>query len=238
MRPEKLDTAESFDRIFGLYASQWMVLLGAALVVFIPIGVLSGIVASSGSVFLALVVVVIAAIGQALYTGAVVEAVDDMRDGRRDFSAIDLLRAAAPFTLPLIVSGLFYGLFVAVGLLLLIVPGLIFLTWFSLFAPAIVVERRGAFDSFTRSRDLVRGNGWRVFGVIVVAFLIQAVVQNILNRIGINADSVVLRTILSIVGGVITAPIMGLAVSVVYFQLRDIKQGTEGLYRPAPPPTV
>ena len=234
----KLDTADSFDRIFGLYGHQFFVLIGAALAIFVPIGVLTGLVASSGSALLVLVVIAIAAVGQALYTGAVVGAVDDMRDGRRDFSALDLLRSAAPFILPLILAGVFYGICVAVGLLLLIVPGLIFLTWFSLFAPAIVLERRGAFDAFTRSRELVHGNGWRVFGVIVVAFIIQTVVQNILNRIGINADSTVLRTVLSVVGSVITAPIFGLAVSVVYFQLRDIQQGTQGLSAPAPPPRV
>jgi uncharacterized membrane protein len=227
----KLDTAAAFDRMFSLYGRQWSVLLGAALAIFVPIGVLSGVVASSGSVVLALVLVVLAAIGQALYTGAVVEAVDDMRDGRRDFSAIDLLRAALPFTFPLILAGLLYGISVAVGLLMIIIPGLIFLTWFSLFAPAIVVERRGAIGAFRRSRELVRGNGWRVFGVIVVAFIIQTVVQNILNRIGINADSLVLRTVLAVVGGVITAPIMSLAVAVVYFQLRDLRQPVP----PAPP---
>jgi hypothetical protein len=234
----KLDTADSFDRIFAIYGRQFAVLIGAALAIYVPIGILTGVVVSSGSIALLLVVSVLSAIGQALYTGAVVEAVEDMRDGRRDVSAIDLLRAGLPFTVPLIVAGILYGICVAVGLVLLIVPGLIFLTWFSLFAPSIVVEKRGVFDSFTRSRELVRGNGWRVFGVIVVAFIIQAVVQNILNRIGINADSLVVRTILSIVGGVITAPILALAVSVVYFQLRDIQQGTAPVAEPAPVPRV
>jgi hypothetical protein len=236
----KLDTAAAFDRMFSIYGKQWSVLLGAALAIFVPIGVLSGIVASSGSIVLALVLIVLAAIGQALYTGAVVEAVDDMRDGRRDFSAVDLLRAALPFIGPLIVAGLLYGISIVVGFLLIIVPGLIFLTWFSLYAPAIVVEKRGAVAAFRRSRELVRGNGWRVFGVIVVAFIIQTVVQNILNRIGVNADSLVLRTVLAVVGGVITAPIWGLAVSVVYFQLRDLKPGgvPAAAAAPAPPPAV
>lgn len=229
----KLDTADSFDRIFGIYQRQFVLLIGAALAIFVPIGILSGIVATSGSLALVLVVSVLSAIGQANYTGAVVGAVEDLRDGRRDHDVGELLRGAVPYIFPLIVTGLFYGLCIAVGLVLIIVPGLIFLTWFSLFAPAIVIEQRGIFDSFNRSRELVRGNGWRVFGVLVVAFLIQAVVQNILNRIGINADSLVLRTILSIIGGVITAPIMALAVSVVYFQLREIK---ERFVPPAPVP--
>ena len=236
MTNAKLDTADSFDRIFALYTRQFAVLIGAALAIYIPIGILSGLVVSSGSVALAVVLGVLSAIGQALYTGAVVESVEDMRDGRRDYSAVELLRGAVPYLFPLIVAGILYGLSIAVGLILLIVPGLLALTWFSLYAPAIVVEKRGIFDAFTRSRELVRGNGWRVFGVIVVAFLIQSVIQNLLSQIGINADSVVLRVILSVVGGVITAPIMALAVSVVYFQLRDIERGVPAPVATAPPP--
>ena len=45
------------------------------------------------------------AIGQALYTGAVVGAVEDLRDGRRDYDIGELLRAAVPFIFPLIVTG-------------------------------------------------------------------------------------------------------------------------------------
>lgn len=235
----KLDTAGAFDRIFALYRSQFAVLMGTALVIFVPIGILGGIVASSGSVFLAFVVLGLSLIGSALYTGAVVEAVNDMRDGRRDFSVGDLLQAASPFILPLIAAGFLYGVMVVVGLILLIVPGLVFLTWFSLYAPAIVIERRGIFDAFTRSRDLIRGNGWRVFGVLIVAVLIQSVVQNLLQRIALGAgNSAVLFTILTTVASVITAPIISLAVSVLYFQLRDQREGTQGLSAPAPPPAA
>jgi hypothetical protein len=235
----KLDTADSFDRIFALYRHQFAVLLGTALVIFVPIGVLGGIVASSGSVFLAFVVLGLSLVGSALYTGAVVEAVNDMRDGRRDFSVGDLLQAASPFIMPLIAAGFLYGAMVVVGLILLIVPGLIFLTWFCLFAPAIVIERRGVFDAFTRSRELVSGNGWRVFGVLVVAILIQSVLQNLLQRIALNAgDSVVLFTVVTTLASVITAPILSLSVSVIYFQLRDLKEGTQGFSGPVPPPQV
>src|SRR4051794_38515988 len=121
----KLDTAGVFDRMFSLYGKQFPVLVGVGAVIFIPIAVLSGILAASGTVALIPVVVIVASIGQSIYTGAVVEAVADMRDGRRDFSVGDLLRAAAPFALPLLVVGLFYGLCVAVGLIALIVPGLL-----------------------------------------------------------------------------------------------------------------
>ena len=235
----KLDTAESFDRIFGLYGHQFAVLIPLAAVIFIPIAVLSGLASRTGSVALGLVYVVLSLVGQALYTGAVVEAVNDMRDGRRDYSLPELLRAAAPYIWALIAAGVLVGLIVLLGLILLVIPGLVFLTWFALAAPAIVVERRGVFAAMTRSRELVSGNGWRVFGVIVVTFLVLLVVGTVFDRIATAAsDNFGGHTFASLVGSVLTAPLLSLAVSVLYFQLRDIQQGTSGLAGPAPPPRV
>src|SRR5689334_9661334 len=170
--------------MFSLYGAQFVVLIGTALAIFIPIGVLSGIAAAIEGVWLVPVIIVLALIGQALYTGTVVEAVADMRDGRRDFSIGTLLRAAAPFTGTLILGGLLYAIVVLLGFLAIIIPGLIFLIWFSLIAPAIVLERLHVMDAFRRSRELVRGNAWQVFGVIVVAALIRGVIQSLFQRIG------------------------------------------------------
>src|SRR3954454_17725843 len=182
----KLDTAGTFERIFQLYGSQFPILLGTALIIFVPVALLNGAVAKNGNVGLAIVAAVIGLIGQALFTGAVVEAVRDMRDGRRDFGIGDLFSSAAPFILPLILGGIVFGIGFVIGLILIIIPGLIFLPWYCVFAPAIVVERQGVFGSFQRSRDLVRGNGWRVFGVLVVTFIVTAVISNVVQQIALN----------------------------------------------------
>ena len=223
---QKLDTSETFERIFQVYGSQFTTLLGLALVIFVPIAVLQGIVAASGSLALLFVTAVLAFIGYGLYTGGVVEAVHDIRDGKRDWSVGDLLQRALPFVFPLIGAAILYGVIVVLGLILLIVPGLVFLTWFSLYAPAIVVERQGMFASFTRSRDLVRGNGWRVFGVLLVTFIIAGVVGNIIQRIAYGiSDDFVGALVGNLISSLITAPAFGLAVSVLFFTLRDARQG-------------
>ena len=58
-----------------------------------------------------------------------------------------------------------------IGLVLLVVPGLFLITIWAVIAPVIVLERAGVFESFGRSRHLVKGNGWQVFGVLVILFL-------------------------------------------------------------------
>jgi hypothetical protein len=235
----KLDTADTFERIGRLYVAQLPVLLGVALVIFVPIALLEGIVNSSNSFALAVLTSVISVAGQALYAGAVVEAVADMRDGRRDFGVPDLLRAAVPYIWPLVLAGILFGIAFVVGLLLLIVPGLVFATWFSLYAPAIVVERQGVLGSFRRSRELVRGNGWRVFGVLVVTVIVTAVLGAIIQRIAFGiSDSFGGAAVGALLSGLITAPVFALTVSTLYFQLRDLREGTSGLSGPAPPPRL
>src|SRR5215216_5001983 len=51
-----------------------------------------------------------------------------------------LFSSAAPAILSLIVFGILFGIGVGIGLVLVIVPGLILLTFWSVGAPAIVIE--------------------------------------------------------------------------------------------------
>jgi hypothetical protein len=71
-----------------------------------------------------------------------------------------------PQLVAIVVAGVLAGIGIFVGLILLVVPGLILMTWWVLIIPVIVLERTNAGASFGRSRELVRGYGWRVFGVI------------------------------------------------------------------------
>jgi hypothetical protein len=79
------------------------------------------------------------------------------------------------------------------------------LTIFSCVAPAIVVERKGVFDAMKRSRELVEGNGFRVFGVIVIVFLITAVLSSLISGLGAaggDAGAIIAR----IIASTLTAP--------------------------------
>ena len=47
----KLDTARVFERIFRIYREQFTLLLPAALVLFVPVAVLNGLILAGGSAF-------------------------------------------------------------------------------------------------------------------------------------------------------------------------------------------
>ncbi len=215
--PQRVDVGRVISQMFSLYGAHIVPLLATAAVVFIVAGAVQELLAR-GSLVLVLLGSVVNLAATALYTGFVVKLVQDVRDGKRDFSIGELLGAATPVIFPLIANGILKGIAVVIGFILIIVPGLILLTIWAVTAPAIVVERRGIIEAFGRSRELVRGDGWSVFGVIVIAFLIALVIGFIFGAIGTaigEAGNVILGTI----GAIIAAPISALVSSILFFDL-------------------
>jgi hypothetical protein len=219
----KLDIGSVFERVFAIYRDQFTLLIPAALVLFVPVAILNGLVLSTGSILGSLLAAAIAAVATYWYQGMVVSAAEDILDGRRDHSLGSLLRSTTPVIAPLFGAGLLAGIAVAIGFVLLIVPGLYLLTIWAVIAPVIVLERAGVFESFGRSRHLVKGNGWQVFGVIVILFLLGFVIQLIIGA-AID-DSFALLALADLIVRMLVAPLAGLAAAVMYFGLKAAKEG-------------
>ena len=224
---QKLDVARVFERIFQIYREQFTLLIPAALVVFVPVAIISGLIyAGDISIIGVLIIAALATIATYWFQGMVVEAAQDILDGRRDHTIGSLIQSVTPVIAPLIVVGILAGIAIGIGLILLIVPGLFLLTIWAVVAPVVVLERKGALDSFGRSRELVRGNGWQVFGVIVVLFLLQVIVSQVIQAIadGIS-DSFASYAVADLIVRLLVAPLSALAAAVLYFELRGRKEG-------------
>jgi hypothetical protein len=111
------------------------------------------------------------------------------------------------------------------------------LTIWAVTAPAIVVERRGAVEAFGRSYELVRGQGWTVFGVIVVAFLILVGLAFLGALIGAAIADLVGAIVLTIIANTLAAPFAALVSSVLFFELRGEAPVSETPVAPAAPAT-
>jgi hypothetical protein len=172
-------------------------------------------------VVLALIVSIVAT---TLFTGMVVELVADVQDGRRDASASQLLRAASPMLGQLILVGILAGVGIVIGLVLFVVPGLFLMTIWAVAAPVVVLERLGATRALARSRELVRGNGWNVFAVIVVMVLLVGVVGSGIE-LAADAAGTAAGLVVRVVVGILTAPLSSLAAAVLYFQLGGATHG-------------
>jgi hypothetical protein len=218
----KLEVGSTLSEVFSIYGAQAGVLLPIAFWLFLLVAIVNGLIA--GSLIMLVVALAVSTIASTLYQGVVVELVSDIQDGRRDSSAGDLLRSASPFILPLIGAGILAGIGIGIGFILFVVPGLILLTIWAVVAPVIVVERSGVIDAFKRSRQLVRGSGWEVFGVIIVAVVIAFVGSAIFAAIASSiADGPLVRIVFSAIASTLTAPIGALVASVLYFRLRGLE---------------
>ena len=200
-------------RVFQIYREQAATLLPAALLVY-AVQLLAALLVPDFFVVAAVVGIVVGV----FYQGMVVRLVEDVQDGRRDHSIGELFRSVGPVVLPLIGLAIVAGFAIAIGFVLIIIPGLILLTWWSFAAPAMVIERAGVFGSLGRSRDLVRGNGWNVFGTILLVLLIDIAVNIVAAIIGAALGDAG-RGVVDWIAATLTAPIVALTSSVLYFAL-------------------
>lgn len=217
---------------WSAYKQHWRHLLPLAFVVYLLISLLALLL----GVLFGWVGVVIGALislaGVFWLQGALVVAIEDVRDGRADLSIRETLSHLRPRLNTLTVAGLFAAIAIGVGLFLLIIPGLVLFTFWLLIVPVIVLERAGVFEAFGRSYELVRGHFWSVFGVLVLTLLVVIGVGIVLSILSNAFRSVALDLVIDIASQTITAPFVALAWTMTYYRLRAIKEA------PAPAPAA
>lgn len=126
--------------------------------------------------------------------------------------------------------GLLTGVGVLLGLVLLVVPGLIWGAMWSVAAPAYVAERHGASSALSWSRELTQGHRWKALAVLVIywvtTLLIIALVSALLGGVmGLfsagDAATLPAEVIAAVIMGLVNGPIF----AVLYTELRRLKEG-------------
>jgi hypothetical protein len=208
-----------------MYKAHAKHLLAIAFVIYLAAAVIAALLALVGAIgaVLGFVVEIIAAF---LLQATLVKAVQDVRDGRVDLSIRETVSAATPYIWGVFAASFLAGIAIAIGLALLIVPGLYLITIWAVIVPIIVLEGVGVFASFGRSYKLVRGHGWHVFGTLVLLFVILLVVQLILGLIFVVLPGFWRTGLSSIISGTLIAPFVALVVTLVYYRLSGDAQVT------------
>ena len=204
-----------FVRFFLLAALVFLITNLASAVLFEIVGTDTTVAAA----LVSLVATVVVVVGTYWLQGALVFAVQDVQDGSFDASNDEILHKVKPFLGTLVLSGILAGLGIAVGIVLLVVPGLVLLTWWALISPIIVLEGKKVGAAFGRSRDLVRGHGWTVFGVVVLAALISLVATVLLSGLLSFLPPFLEQWLGGTLAGAVVAPFTAIAVTLMYFQL-------------------
>ena len=119
--------------LYRRYAAHFLLI---AFVIYLITAVVVALLSLAGAVGLILGGI-IGFIASFVVQTSLIKAVQDVRDGRVDLDLGQTVRAALPFLWPVIGASILAGIGITIGFILLIVPGLILLTFWSLIVPFI-----------------------------------------------------------------------------------------------------
>lgn len=207
-----------------IYKRFWQHLLPLAFVTYLVISLVGLIFSSLGGALGALVSVVISIAGVFLLQAALVEAVADVRDGRADLTLTETLARVWPRLGAVIGVGILAGLGIAIGFVFLIVPGLYLVTIWSVVTPVLILEHTAALDSFGRSRELVRGYGWTVFGVIIVTFAVNLAATIVVSILLSGFSTGVSQYLGNVIANTLIAPFVAATWTCMYFRLHALHE--------------
>lgn len=174
---------------------------------------------------------VMMAIG-AFVQGAMTRVTVSACEGRRATLG-ESFAAAVRVLLPLIGLSILLGLGIALGMVLLIVPGVILILMWSVAAPSLVIERQGVMAAFRRSAELTKGSRWKILGLFVVIGVIYWLASWVMRLFGLGMYSTASFTGLTIgnaLGSLVVTTIgnvlWGTIQPSLYVELRQAKEGT------------
>jgi hypothetical protein len=213
-------------QLYRRYAAHFLVI---SFVIFLVAAIIEALLTSFAGAAGYVLAAIVSYIALFLVEAALVTAVQDVRDGRVDLDFGQTVSAALPFLGSVALASVLASIGIAIGFVLLIVPGLILLTFWSLIVPSIVVGRAGALDSFGRSWRMVRGHAWNVFGTYVLVFLIWIAVSIVLGLILLAVPTLARNFVSNLVASTLMTPFLAIVVTLIYFRLTDARAG-----QPAP----
>jgi len=229
------------DEAWRMYKTFAKHLLAIAFVIYLIAAIITALLALAGGTIGILLGSLVSIIAAFVLQATLVKAVQDIRDGHADLSIGQTVSEAMPFIGAVAVASILAGVAITIGLILLIVPGLFLITIWAVIVPVIIIERSGALASFGRSRQLVRGRGWHVFGTLVLVYIIMLVVNIVLGVIFSALPHVWGDGLSSVISGTLISPFLALVVTLVYYRLVGSGAPADGAgpyggYQQQPPP--
>ncbi len=236
-----MSASDVIRQALAAYRAWWLHLLPLTAAFFLAVGAVCVILAMALGEVGYLYANVIAFLAGAWALAMFVDAVAAIEEPTADRSLPGRVRAVLPYAGTLFVVWILFVAGISVGLMLFVVPGLVFYTWWALVVPVVVLERKGVEASFSRSRRLVAGRGRIVFGTLFVSGALSLVptlaLYLLAQSLPLSADAADLATQLA--ASSICLPFIALCQTVLYADLRSsfpapIPDSWVGSYAPAP----
>lgn len=166
--------------------------------------------------------------------GALVRATVAFSEGRKA-SLGESVVAGLQVAVPLFLMGLLSGIGIALGAMLLIVPGMLLYVLWSVAAPSLVEERLGPVEALERSRELTSGARWPIFGLLLILLVAYLLVSVGFALIGLKSPAFGAPPALgsadiamNLISSTVTPAVVGVVHTSLYVELREWKDGPRG----------
>ncbi len=231
----KIDIGRVLSNTFGVIGRNPVVFLGLSLlIVGLPnsvVQLIQGNAAAVTGAFASPTVIITGLLGffVFLFLSVILQAtliVATLNDlANKEINLGDCVSQAIRKFWPLLGLGLLFGLGIALGFLLLIVPGVILYLMWIVAAPVMMAEDKGIMESFKRSTELTSGSKGMIFLLIIIFVVAAAIIGGIGGAIGVFSvtASVIAATIIN----TITGALQGAGIASIYVDLRTAKEGTD-----------
>lgn len=240
-------TRSTYARIWHTYWGWAPSLLGFAVVVFLPLGLLDALSLqvdvesldiTSGIKLTALLLAVGAVtmtglLGEIFFSGAIAISLTHPHGERRP--GLREIAGRIKYGRLIVVDVVFVAI-VAAGLLLGLVPGVLAFVFLGLSGPIVEIEERSAVGALRRSFQLVRGSFWLVFWVMVpVEILGDAIGGGLANLVHHELGDTFLATWLAEASAnIVLSPIFAVAAVLLTVDLIAAKEDVAPPLHPAP----
>jgi hypothetical protein len=108
----------------------------------------------------------------------------------------------------------------------LVVLAILYTMWFVAVA-ACVVERRGPFAAMGRSKQLTKGYRWRIFGLILLLFVVSLMASGLIELILRPVGGTILTFLVTLAWTAIWGAYYAISVAVSYHDMRVAKEGVD-----------
>ena len=160
-----------FRDAWALYRVLWRRSVVVGGLVFALVAVASLLAAKSGGRGPQAATLILGFAGIAFVQGVLVESVRAVHEGRPQLSWRSLYERGGALFPALLFGSILYGLGVGIGAFLFLIPGLLVLARWSVFAPALVLEGLPLGNAFRRSNQVVRGHTLHVLATLIVMYI-------------------------------------------------------------------
>jgi hypothetical protein len=236
---ERLTTLRAYAGIWRLYLSWAPLLLVIGAIVFIPVGLIHALAITlesrtiefgspaeiAGTLVALILLAITGLLGEVFYTGALAALMTGEHEDHEPPSLHEIAREVEYGRLILI--DVIYAVLVAVGFILLFVPGVIAFVFLALAAPLIEIEGRGVRDALGHSIRLVRGRFWTVLSVLLPIELLGDALTDLLTDLPhhLIGSEFIANWLADVLGNLATTPFYGVAAVLLTVELIREKEG-------------